>query len=79
MTAGSENGIYNNFAKHYAELLFKHSAALDILTCSGSVENCQRLKDPKGLYNVGLVQSGTGNVKEAPGLKTLASVSLEPI
>ena len=79
MTAGAENGICNNIAKHYAELLLKDSAALDIRTCSGAVENCQRHKDLKGLYNVGLVQSGTGNGKEAPGLKTLASVSFEPI
>ena len=79
ITAGAEGGIYMTFARRYADALANEGIALDIRASSGAVENYQRLKDAKSQYDIGLVQSGTGNAKDAPNLQTLASVSFEPI
>ena len=79
ITAGAEGGIYMAFARRYADALAGEGIALDIRASSGAEENYQRLKDPASPYSIGLVQSGTGNAKDAPNLQTLASVSFEPI
>ena len=78
-TAGADEGIYLTFARRYAEALKKENITLDIRKSSGAVENYQRLKDDNSDYDIGLVQSGTGNARDAPNLQTLASVSFEPI
>lgn len=79
ITSGADGGIYLTFAHRYAEALKKENIVLDIRKSSGAVENYQRLKDDNSEYDIGLVQSGTGNAKDAPNLQTLASVSYEPI
>ncbi len=79
MTAGAEGGIYMTFARRYADALANEGITLDIRGSSGAVENYQRLKDAASEYDIGLVQSGTGNAEDAPNLQTLASVSFEPI
>lgn len=79
ITAGANGGIYQTFARRYAASLAQDAIALDVRTSSGAVENYQRLKDPNSPYDIGLVQSGTGNARDAPELQTLASVSFEPI
>jgi TRAP transporter TAXI family solute receptor len=78
-TAGAEGGIYMTFAKRYAEALRPEGITLDIRRSSGAVENYERLKSPDSDVDIGLVQSGTGNARDAPMLQTLASVSYEPI
>lgn len=78
-TAGADGGIYMTFAKRYAEALRREGVTLDIRTSSGAVENYQRLKDERSDVDIGLVQSGTGNGRDAPMLQTLASVSYEPV
>ena len=79
ITSGADGGIYLTFAKRYAEALKKDNITLDIRKSSGAVENYQRLKNDASEYDIGLVQSGTGNAKDALNLQTLASVSFEPI
>lgn len=79
ITAGGNGGIYMTFAGRYAQAVAKDGIRLDVRISSGAVENYQRLRDSTSEYDVGLVQSGTGNAKDAPGLQTLASVSFEPI
>ena len=79
ITAGGNGGIYMAFAKRYAQAVAKNGIQLDVWTSSGAVENYQRLRDSASEYDIGLVQSGTGNTKDAPDLQTLASVSFEPI
>jgi TRAP transporter TAXI family solute receptor len=79
MTAGGNNGIYKSFADRYARALEKEGLTLEIRNSSGAVENYERLKDDNSEYDIGFVQSGIGNAKEAPHLQTLASVYYEPI
>ena len=79
MSAGGQEGIYMSFAKRYAAALAREGIPLDVRSSSGAVENYQRLKDESSEFDIGLVQSGTGNAKDAPNLQTLASVSYEPI
>lgn len=79
MTAGVEGGIYANFAQRYAQILKRDGITLEIRPSSGSVENFQRLQDEDSEYEIGLIQSGTGNIEQAPHLQTIAAISYEPI
>jgi len=79
MTSGADGGIYRGFAERYAPILKQKGITLDIRSSSGSVENYQRLKDPRSEYQVGFIQSGTTRPKETDDLKTIAAVSYEPI
>lgn len=79
MSVGNSSGVYRNFAVQYAALLAKKGITLELHPSSGAIENYQRLKDPSSIYDVALVQSGIGNVREAPHLEMLASVSYEAI
>ncbi|WP_322061121.1 TAXI family TRAP transporter solute-binding subunit [Paraburkholderia sp. J63] len=79
MTSGADGGIYRSFADRYAPILKQEGIKLDIRSSSGSVENYQRLTDPRSEYDVGFIQSGTTRPKETDQLKTIAAVSYEPI
>ncbi|WP_034300162.1 TAXI family TRAP transporter solute-binding subunit [Herbaspirillum sp. RV1423] len=79
VTAGAEGGIYYNYAQRYAQILKRDGITLDIRSSSGSVENFQRLRDENSEYEVGFIQSGTGNSEQAPGVQTIAAISYEPI
>ncbi|SAL33830.1 TRAP-type transport system periplasmic component-like protein [Caballeronia turbans] len=79
MTSGAENGIYRGFADRYAPILKRAGIKLDIRGSSGSVENYERLREPKSVYDVGFIQSGTVSPKETDKLQTIAAVSYEPI
>jgi TRAP transporter TAXI family solute receptor len=79
MTSGADNGIYRGFADRYAPILKHAGIKLDIRDSSGSVENYERLRDPKSVYDIGFIQSGTTRPKETDNLQTIAAVSYEPI
>ncbi|SAK72109.1 TRAP-type transport system periplasmic component-like protein [Caballeronia pedi] len=79
MTSGADNGIYRGFADRYAPILKRAGIKLDIRDSSGSVQNYDRLRDPKSVYDIGFIQSGTTRPKETDNLQTIAAVSYEPI
>jgi TRAP-type uncharacterized transport system substrate-binding protein len=79
MTSGADNGIYRGFADRYAPILKRAGIKVDIRDSSGSVENYDRLRDPKSVYDVGFIQSGTILPKDTDNLQTIAAVSYEPI
>jgi TRAP transporter TAXI family solute receptor len=79
ITTGADKGIYRGFADHYAPILKRDGITLDIRSSSGSVQNYQRLTDPKSVYEVGFIQSGTVKPSETDGIQIIAAVSYEPI
>jgi TRAP-type uncharacterized transport system substrate-binding protein len=79
MSVGNDGGTYHAYALKYSEILARQGIRLDMRKSSGSVENYQRLKDPDSDIELGLVQSGIGNARDAPDLEVLAAVSYEPI
>jgi TRAP transporter TAXI family solute receptor len=79
MSVGNDGGTYHAYALKYSEILARQGVRLELRKSSGSVENYQRLKDPDSDIDLGLVQSGIGNARDAPDLEVLAAVSYEPI
>jgi TRAP transporter TAXI family solute receptor len=71
-------GNYYATGKRYAELLSKAGITLDVLPTAGSPDNVKRLLDPKAGVQIALLQGGTTNSKESPGIVSLGRLYLEP-
>jgi TRAP transporter TAXI family solute receptor len=79
IATGMPSGAYFRFAKAYESHFAKHGVKLEVIETSGSVDNLQRLNDPKRIVDLAFVQGGTGTPEQYPRLEALASVAHEPI
>lgn len=77
IATASKEGAYFSFAKEYQKHFAEQKIKLEILETSGSVENLQLLTTEK--VELAFVQGGVGSSEEAPELRGLASVYLEPL
>ena len=78
-TTASQTGGYYATGQKYAAIMKKAGITLDVKTSAGSVENVQRLLDPKSGVDVALLQGGTTNSTESPGIVSLGRIYLEPM
>ena len=79
MTTGAEGGAYHEFGKRYRKILADSGIRLTLLPSEGSVENLERLREPRSGVRVGFVQGGTVTEEESPGLESLGTVFYEPL
>lgn len=82
ITTGSDSGAYYAYAQRYAVLLAAKGITLDILTSAGSHQNLERIE--KGEADIAFVQGGivppaAGEDDEDGPLRSLGSVSYEPV
>lgn len=77
IATASKEGAYYGFAKEYRKYFAEQKIELEILETSGSVENIQLLKEKQ--VQVAFVQGGVGSMEDAPDLRGLASLYLEPL
>jgi TRAP-type uncharacterized transport system substrate-binding protein len=79
ITAGPPGSVFRTTAERYRKLLAKSGVDLRILDSHGSLENLQRLADPKAGVDVGFVQSGVVGNTPIEGLVSLGSMFHEPL
>lgn len=79
ISTASETGGYFANAKKYAAILKRSGVTLDVKTSAGSGENVTRLLDPRSGVHVALLQGGTTNAEQSPGLVSIGRVYLEPM
>ena len=79
ISTGSETGAYFGYGQQYAKGLEKHGVKLEVLTSQGSVQNLERLRDPKSGVSIAFIQSGSAGEEPEEGLESLASVAYEPV
>ena len=79
ISTASQTGNYYATGRKYAEILKKSGIDLEVRTSAGSPENVKRLLDPKSGVQVALLQGGSTNTKESPGLVSLGRIYLEPM
>lgn len=78
ITTGPEGSIFHTNALRYAPILARHGIKTKILTSHGSLENLERLSNPKFRVDVGFVQGGVTN-ESMDKLMSLGSVSYQPL
>jgi hypothetical protein len=78
ITAGPEGSSFHTNAFKYQKLLAVEGVKLIILPSKGSMENLERLVDPKGKADVGFVLGGVTNAA-MDRLMSLGSVAYQPL
>jgi TRAP-type uncharacterized transport system substrate-binding protein len=79
MTSGDAGTSLQKNADRYAKILARNGVKLKILQSEGSLENLERLEDPKFQVDVGFVQTGVAKNQKIDGLISLGSVAYEPL
>ncbi len=79
ISTASEAGNYFATGRKYAEILKKSGVTLGVRPSAGSPENVKRLLDPASGVQVALLQGGTTNTQESPGIVSLGRIYLEPM
>ncbi len=79
ITSGPEGSIGRATAEKYRKILVRNGVKLEILPSEGSLENLQRLADPKFNADVGFVQGGLSELVDTSGLVSLGSVFYEAV
>jgi hypothetical protein len=79
ITGGDEGSLFQRNAEKYAKILARKGVKLKILPSEGSLENLERLADPKFHVDVGFVQAGVAKGQNIDNLVSLGSISYEPL
>jgi TRAP transporter TAXI family solute receptor len=80
LTSGPPGSSYERSALKYRDILSSNGVVLKILPSGGSIENLQRLSDPKFRVDVGFVQTGPSqDTKDAVKLFSLGSIAYQPL
>jgi hypothetical protein len=79
ITSGDEGSLFQRNAEKYAKILARKGVKLKILPSKGSLENLERLADPKFHVDVGFVQAGVAKGQNIDNLVSLGSISYEPL
>ena len=79
MTSGENNSTFRKIADRYAKILARNGVTLKVLSSEGSLQNLERLANPKFRVDVGLVQSGLTKGHNIENLMSLGSVNYVPL
>ena len=79
ITSGPEGSAFRTNAEKYRVILARSHIKLNILPSHGSLENLERLKDPKVHVDVGFVQGGMTTDGAADKLVSLGSIAYQPL
>ena len=79
MSTGGQTGAYYANGQRYAAILKRAGITVNVKTSAGAVENANRLRDPTSDVSVALLQGGTTNTQQSPGIVSLGRVFLEPM
>src|SRR5215472_15285539 len=79
MTTGPEGGGYREMGQKYRRILARSGVRLSLRPSKGSIENLQRLRDPRSGVSVGFASGGVTTEAESPGIVSLGAVAYYPL
>ena len=79
ISTGGEAGAYHAFGKLYQQHLKNSGIKVELQTSAGSVENLQRLRNPKSSVSAALLQGGIVGKNETAGLVSIGRMFYEPL
>jgi TRAP-type uncharacterized transport system substrate-binding protein len=79
ITSGPVGSISYNNAEKYKKILAREGVTLKILPSEGSLDNLQKLSNPKVAVDVGFVLGGEVNGTNIDNLVSLGSISYQPL
>ncbi len=79
IAGGPPGSIFQKTAEKYQVILAKNGVKLNILTSEGSLDNFNKLSNPKLDVDVGFVLGGQANGASTDNLVSLGSISYQPM
>jgi hypothetical protein len=79
MSAGPRDSSFLITANQYKKILARNGVRLNVLESDGSVQNLQRLLDPKQHVDIALVQGGVAGGLDTSSLMSLGSLFYIPV
>ncbi|WP_413184124.1 TAXI family TRAP transporter solute-binding subunit [Paraburkholderia sacchari] len=79
ISAGPRDSSFMQMAQAYSKILARNGVTLKVLESDGSVQNLQRLLDPKSKVDLAFVQGGVADGFDTRSLVSLGSVAYLPI
>lgn len=79
ITSGPIGSIFEKNAEKYKEILAKNGVTLKILPSEGSMDNFNKLSNPKVAVDIGFVLGGQVNGTNIDNLVSLGSISNQPL
>ncbi|MFC5431232.1 TAXI family TRAP transporter solute-binding subunit [Paraburkholderia denitrificans] len=79
ISAGPKDSSFMLLAESYRTILARNGVTLNVLESDGSVQNLDRLLDPKLHVDVALVQGGVAGDRDVSSLMSLGSVAYLPM
>jgi len=80
ITSGPKGSNFESIAQRYARILARSGIKLNVLPSQGSLDNLQRMTDPKSHVDIALVQSGvTTNPDNDDDLESLGGMFYQPL
>ena len=79
IASGADGSSFRKYAEQYQKILKKEGITLNILPSDGSLDNLRKLADPKTRVDVGFVLGGDADGINTDNLRSLGSVSYQPL
>ena len=79
IASGPKGSAFQSNAEKYKKILAREGVTLKILPSEGSVDNLQKLSNPKVAVDVGFVLGGEANGANIDNLVSLGSISYQPL
>ena len=78
MVTGPADSTFEHVGERYRKILAREGITLTLLPSEGSVDNLNRLADPKSKVDIGLVQAGL-TTSDTTDLVSLGGMFFEPV
>ncbi len=79
ISSGPAGSSFETIADRYARILARNGIKLKIIPSAGSLENLNRMSDPKSHVDIALVQSGLTTNTEADDIESLGGMFYQPL
>ncbi len=79
ISSGPPGSNFETMAQRYARILAREGIRLRVLPSAGSLQNLERLSDPKSHVDIALVQAGLSTNTESGDLESLGGMFYQPL
>jgi TRAP-type uncharacterized transport system substrate-binding protein len=79
LSSGPKGSSFETIAQRYSQILARNGIQLKVLPSEGSLDNLNRIADPKSHIDIALVQSGLTTSADTDDLESLGGVFYQPL
>jgi TRAP-type uncharacterized transport system substrate-binding protein len=79
ISSGPKGSSFETIAQRYAKILARNGIKLNVVTSQGSLDNLNRMTDPKSHVDIALVQSGVATTSDTDELESLGGLFHQPL